>query len=160
MLGWPGRHLYTTLSVSVEDLLLKSVEGLVEFQPSMACGESCYEDVGFGPFDRILLDAGVDSLQDVVSTEAESADIESGIGDETEQMGRVLDGDGGGFVDTLAEFAPDPVQHQLGVSLATGIFGNAGNIQSDALPLLVTKNVVLFLLDSLAPAWPPRRFLF
>ena len=75
-------------------------------------------------------------------------------------MGRVLDGDGGGFVDTLAEFAPDPVQHQLGVSLATGIFGNAGNIQSDALPLLVTKNVVLFLLDSLAPAWPPRRFLF
>ena len=127
MLRWPGRHLYMTLSVSVEDLLLKGVEGLVEFQPSMACGESCYEDVGFGPFDRILLDAGVDSLQDVVSTEAESADIESGIGDETEQMGRVLDGDGGGFVDTLAEFAPDPVQHQLGVSLATGIFGNAGN---------------------------------
>ena len=62
---------------------MKGVEGLVEFQPSIARGETCYEDVGFGPFDRILLDAGVDDLQDVVGTEAESADIESGIGDET-----------------------------------------------------------------------------
>ena len=126
----------------------------------MARGESCYEDVGFGPFDRILLDAGVDGLQDVVGTEAEGADIEGGIRDETKQMGRVLDGDGGGFVDTLAEFAPEAVQHQLGGSLASVIFGNAGNIQWDALPILVTKNVVPFLLHSLAPTRPPHRFLF
>ena len=48
----------------------------------MARGESCYEDVGFGPFDGILLDASVDGLQDVVGTEAEGADIEGGIRDE------------------------------------------------------------------------------
>ena len=152
--------VHDTVGIIVEDLLLKGVEGLVEFEPSMTRGESRFEDVGFGPFDRILLDAGVDGLQDVVGTEAEGAEIDSSIGDETEQMGRVLDGDGGGFVDTLAEFAPEAVEHQLGGSLATGIFGNAGNIQSNALPLLVTKNVVPFLLHGLAPAGPPRRFLF
>ena len=85
---------------------MKGVEGLVEFEPNMTRGESRYKDVGFGPFDRILLDAGVDSLTDVVGTEAESADF----GDETKQTGGVLDGDGGGFLDTLAEFAPKAVQ--------------------------------------------------
>ena len=55
------------------------------------------------------MDAGVNGLQDVIGAEAESADIESGIGDEAEQMGGVLDGDGGGFVDPLAEFTPEAV---------------------------------------------------
>ena len=54
----------------------------------------------------------------------------------------VLDSDGGGFVDPLPEFTPEAVEHQLGGSLATGIFGNTGNVQSDALPFLVTKNVL------------------
>ena len=159
--GWARTPLvHDTVGIIVEDLLLKGVEGLVEFEPSMTRGESCYEDVRFGPFDRILLDAGVDGLQEVVGTEAESADIESGIGDETEQMCGVLDGDGGGFVDTLAEFAPEAVQPELGSNFATRIFGNTGDLQLDALPLLVTKNVVPFLLHSLAPVWPSRRFLF
>ena len=139
---------------------MKGVEGLVEFEPSVTRGEGRYEDVGFGDFDGILLDAGVDGLQDVVGTEAEGADIEGGIRDETKQMGRVLDGDGGGFVDTLAEFAPEAVQHQLGGGLASGIFGNTGDIQSDTLSFLVAKNVVSFLLHGLTPTRPPRRFLF
>ena len=92
------------------------------------------------------MDAGVDGLQDVVGTEAESADVEGGIGDETEQMGWVLDSDGGGFVDPLPEFAPKAVQYQLGGGFTTGIFGNAADIQSDPLPLFVAKNVVSFLL--------------
>ena len=92
------------------------------------------------------MDAGVNGLQDVIGAEAESADIESGIGDEAEQMGGVLDGDGGGFDDPLAEFTPEAVEHQFGHGLATGIFGNAGNVQSDALPFLVAKNIVSFLL--------------
>ena len=117
-----------TVRIIVKDLLLKGVEGFVELQSSMARGESRHKDVGLGAFDGIVLDAGVNSFQDVVGTEAESADIESGIGDEAEQMGGVLDGDGGGFVDTLTEFAPEAVEHQLGGGLATGIFGNAGNI--------------------------------
>ena len=52
--------------------------------------ESRYEDVSLGPFDRILFDTGVDGLQDVVGTQSESADIESCIGDQSEQMGGVL----------------------------------------------------------------------
>ena len=75
-------------------------------------------------------------------------------------MGRVLDCDGGGFVDTLAEFAPEAVQHELGGSLASGIFGNAGDVQSDALSFQVAKNVVSFLFHGLTPTGPPRRFLF
>ena len=139
---------------------MKGVEGLVEFEPIMACGESWYEDVDFGPFDPILFDAGVHGFQDVVGTETEGADIEGGIRDETKQMGRVLDCDGGGFVDTLAEFAPEAVQHELGGSLASGIFGNAGDVQSDAFSFQVAKNVVSFLLHGLTPTEPPRRFLF
>ena len=89
----------------------------------------------------------------------ESADVKGGIGDETEQMGWVLDSDGGGFVDPLPEFTPEAVQHQLGGGFTTGIFGNA-DIQSDPILLLVAKNVVSFLLYGLTPAGPSRRFLF
>ena len=39
-------------------LAVEGIEGLVEFEPSVTRGESCYEDVGFaGPVDGILLDA-------------------------------------------------------------------------------------------------------
>ena len=145
-----------TVRILVKDLLLKGVEGLVELQSSMARSESRHKDVGLGAFDGIVLDTGVNGLQDVVGTEAESADIESSIGDESEQMGGVLDSDGGGFVDTLAEFAQETVQHQFGNGLATGIFGNAANIESDALPFLLAKNVLSFLLEGLTPAGPPR----
>ena len=135
-----------TVRIIVKDLFLEGVQGLVELQSSMASGESRHKDVGLGAFDGIVLDTGVNGLQDVVGTEAESADIKSSIGDEAEQMGGILDGDGGGFVDTLTEFASEAVEHQLGGGLATGIFGNAGNVQLDALSFLVAKNVLSFLL--------------
>ena len=61
-------------------------------------------------------------------------------------MGGVVDGDGGGFVDMLSKFTPEAVQHQFGGCLAPGIFGDAGNVQADALSFLVAKNVVSFLL--------------
>ena len=109
--------VHDTVGIIVEDLVLKGVEGLVEFEPSMARGESRYEDVRFGAFDRIFLDAGVDGLQDIVGTEAESADIESGIGDETEQMGGVLYCDGGG----LLTRSPNLPQKLLSISLAVAL---------------------------------------
>ena len=122
----------------------------------MTGSESRHKDIGLGAFDSIVLDTGVDSFQDIVGTEAERAEIEGSIGDEIEQIGGVLNGDSGGFVDPLPEFAPETVQHELGRGLATGIFGNAGNVQSDALPFLVTKNVLSFLLEGLTSAGPPR----
>ena len=142
--------------IVVKDLLLKGVEGLVELQSSMAHGESRHKDIGLGAFDGIVLDTGVNGLQDVVGTKAERTEIEGSIGDEIEQMGGVFDSDGGGFVDPLPEFAPETVQHELGRGFATRIFGNAGNVQSDAFPFLVTKNVLSFLLEGLTPAGPPR----
>ena len=71
-----------------------------------------------------------------------------------------LDGDGGGFVDPLAEFTPETVEHELGRGLTSGVFSDAANVQTDALPLLVAKNVLSFLLEGLTPAGPSRRFLF
>ena len=126
----------------------------------MARGESRHKDIGLGSFDGIVLDTGVNGFQDVVGTETERTEIESRIGDEIEQMGGVLDSDGGGFVHPLPKLAPETVQHELGRGLATGIFGNAGNVQSDPLPFLVTKNVLSFLLEGLTPTGPPRGFLF
>ena len=58
----------------------------------MTGGEGRHKDIGLGAFDRIVMDTGVDSLQDVVGAQSESADVEGGIRDQTEQMGRVLDG--------------------------------------------------------------------
>ena len=141
-------------------MLLEGVQGLVELESSMAHGESRHKDVGFGAFDRIVLDAGVDGFQDVVGTEAERADVEGSIGDEAKQMSGVPDSDGSRFVDSLPEFAPKAVQHELGGGLATGVFGNAADVQTNALPLLITKNIVAFLFEGLTPAGPPRRFLF
>ena len=126
----------------------------------MTGSESGYKNVGLGTFDSIVLDTGVDSFQNVVRAKAERAEIEGSIRDEVEQMGGVLNSDGGGFIDPLPKFAPETVQHELDRSLATGIFGNAGNVQPDALPFLVTKNVVAFLLEGLTPAGPPCGFLF
>ena len=73
-----------TVRIIVKDLLLKGVQGLIELEPSMARGEGHHKDVGLGAFDGIVLDTGVNGLQDVVGTEAESADIKSGIGDQAE----------------------------------------------------------------------------
>ena len=126
----------------------------------MARGEGRHKDIGLGAFNSIVLDTGVNGFQDVVGTETERTEIESRVGDQAEQMGGVLDSDGGGFVDPLPKLAPETVQHELGRGLATGIFGNAGNVQSDPLPFLVTKNVLSFLLEGLTPAGPPRGFLF
>ena len=117
----------------------------------MTGGESGYENIGLGAFDSIVLDTGVNGFQNVVCAKAERAEIEGSIGDETEQMGGVFDSDGGGFIDPLPEFAPETVQHEFGRGFPTGVFGNAGNVQSDALPFLVTKNVVAFLLEGLTP---------
>ena len=155
LIGTPS--INHTVRIIVKDLFL---EGVIELQSTMARGESRHKDVGLGAFDGIVLDTGVDGFYYVVGTEVESADIESGIRDESEQMGGVLDGDGGGFVDTLPEFAPETVQHQFGGGFATGIFGNAGDVQSDALSFLVAKNIVSFLLEGLTPTGPPCRFLF
>ena len=75
----------------------------------MTRGESRHKNIGLSPFDRVLFDTGKDSLQDVVSTQAESSDIKGQIGDHCEQMRRVLDGDRGGFVDAFSEFIPETV---------------------------------------------------
>ena len=59
--------VHHTVGIIIKDLLLKGVE----FQPSMTCGESRYEDVSLGPFDCILFDTGLDGLQDVVGTQSD-----------------------------------------------------------------------------------------
>ena len=158
MTGTPFVH--HTVCVIIEDLLLKGVQGLVEFEPSMTGGERCYENIGLGAFDSIVVDTSVNSFQDVVGAKAEHTEFEGSIRDEMEQISRVLDSDGGGFVDPLPEFAPEAVEHELGGSLATRVLGNTGNIQSDAFPFLIAKNVVAFLFEGLTPAGPPCRFLF
>ena len=125
---------------------MKGVEGLVELQSSMERGESRHKDSALGAFDGIVLDTGVNGLQDVVGAEAESADIESGIGDEAEQMGGVWTVTVVGLLIRSPNLPQKLFEHQFGRGLATGIFGNAGNVQSDALPFLVAKNIVSFLL--------------
>ena len=126
----------------------------------MTRGKRRHKDIGLSAFDGIVLDTGVDGFQNIVGTDAEGTEIKSRIRNEAEQMGGVLNGDGGGFVDPLAKLAPKTVQHEFGGGLATRVFGNAGNVQSDPLPFLVAINVVAFLFEGLTPTGPPRGFLF
>ena len=60
MTGTPFVH--HTISVIIEDLLLKGVQGLIQLQSSMTGGESGYKDIGLGAFGGIVLDTGVDGL--------------------------------------------------------------------------------------------------
>ena len=83
----------------------------------MTGGESRHKDVGLRTFDGIVVDTRVDGLQDVVGTEAERTDIQGGIRNEAEQMGGVLDHDGGGFIDSL----PDLPQKLFNMSLAVAL---------------------------------------
>ena len=48
----------------------------------------------------------------------------------------------------------------LALALRLGLLENAGNIQSDALPFLLAKNVLPFLIHGLRPTRPARGFLF
>ena len=57
-----------TVCVVVEHLLLKGVEGLVELEPGVARSESGDKNIGLGPSRSVVLDAGVNSFQNVVST--------------------------------------------------------------------------------------------
>ena len=57
-----------TVVVAEEHLLLKSMEGLVQLEPGVARGESGDKNIGLGPFRGVVLDAGVNSFQNVVGT--------------------------------------------------------------------------------------------
>ena len=50
---------------------------------------------------------GVDSPQDVVGAQSESADVEGKIRHSAKQMRWVFDGDGGWLLDPLTEFTPE-----------------------------------------------------
>ena len=54
--------LHHTVGIIVKDLLLEDIKGLVEFEPSVTRGEGPHENIGLGPFDGILVDAGVHGL--------------------------------------------------------------------------------------------------
>ena len=54
--------VHRTVGIIVKDLLLEDIKGLVEFEPSVTRGEGPHENIGLGPFDGILVDAGVHGL--------------------------------------------------------------------------------------------------
>ena len=45
----------------------------------MIGGEGRHKDIGLGAFDRIVMDTGVDGLQDVVGAQSEGTYIKGGI---------------------------------------------------------------------------------
>ena len=82
MTGTPFVHY--TIGIVIKDLLLKGIQGLVELESSMTGSERCYENIGLGAFDSIVLDAGINGLQDIISAKAEGAEFEGGIRDKPE----------------------------------------------------------------------------
>ena len=62
--------VHHTVNVVVEHLFLEGMEGLVQFGPGVAGGESRHENIGLVPFGGIGIgigiDTGINSLQNVV----------------------------------------------------------------------------------------------
>ena len=54
------------LIVIIKHLLLKGVEGLVQLEPGVACGEGGDKCIGLDPFGGVVIYTGVDSFQNVI----------------------------------------------------------------------------------------------
>ena len=74
--------------------------------------------------------------------------------------GGVDDRVGGGFVEILAKFTPEAVEHEFGSGLASGVLDNEVGIEVNVFPLLVLVDIVGFVCRSGGPGGVAGRLLF
>ena len=74
-------------------------------------------------------------------------------------MMRRVDSFGGGFVEILAKFTPEAVEHEFGSGLASGVLDDEVGIEVNVFPLLVLVDIVGFVCRSGGPGVVAGRLL-
>ena len=110
----------------------------------MTGGESSYEDVNAPVVGLIVLEVGVDDFDRLVVGESDLTYVVEGMGDQSEEMVSILDGLGGGFVESFSKLAPEAVVHEFCLGFAPRILLDQRGVECDAFFLLVLANIAFF----------------
>ena len=137
--------------VKVEDSLLKLLQVRVEFESSVTGGEGGHEDVDMSVIGLILFQVGIDHFERVVVGESDLMFVIEGVRYQGKEMMRRVDSFGGGFVEILAKFAPEAVEHEFGCGLASGVLDNEVGVEVNVFPLLVLIDIAGFVCRSGGP---------
>ena len=125
----------------------------------MTGGEGSDEDVDASVVGLIVLEICVDDFNRVVVDDSDLAYVVEGIGDDSKEMVSLVDSGGGGFEEIFAELAPESVEHEFGGGFASGIFLDETGIEVDAFLLLVSGDVLGFVLRRDSPSRVASGFL-
>ena len=75
-------------------------------------------------------------------------------------MMRRVDSFGGGFVEILAKFTPEAVEHEFGSGLASGVLDDEVGVEVNVFPLLVLMDIAGFVCRSGGPGGVASGLLF
>ena len=117
----------------------------------MTGGEGGHEDVDTSVIGLILFQVGVDHFERVVVGESDLMYVIEGIRYQGKEMMRHVDSFGGGFVEILAKFTPEAVEHEFGRGLASGVLDDEVWVEVDVFPLLVLVDIAGFVCRSGGP---------
>ena len=158
-MSWSG-GVDDRVGVKVEDALLKLFQVRVEFESSVTGSEGSHEDVDTSVIGLILFQVGVDHFERVVVGESNLVYIIEWVRYQSKEMMRCVDSFGGGFVEILAKFTPEAVEHEFGRGLASGVLDDEVGIEVNVFPLLVLVDIVGFVCRSGGPGRVASRLLF
>ena len=125
----------------------------------MTGGEGGDEDVDPSVVGLIVLEIGVDDFDRVVVDDSDLTYVVEGIGYDGKEMVSVVNSGGGGFEEIFTELAPEAVEHEFGGGFTSGIFLDETGIEVDAFLLLVSGDVLGFVLRRGRPGRVASGFL-
>ena len=117
----------------------------------MTGGESSYEAVNALVVGLIVLEVGVDDFERLVVGESDLTYVVEGIGDQREEMVSIMDGFGGGFVESFSKLSPEAVEHEFGRGFASRIFLDQRGVECDDFFLSVLANIAFFVFRGNGP---------
>ena len=158
-MSWSG-GVDDRVGVEVEDSLLKLLQVRVEFESSVTGGEGGHEDVDTSVVGLVLFKVGIDHFERVVVGESDLTYVIEGIRYQGKEMMRRVDSFGDGFVEILAKFTPEAVEHEFGRGLASGVLDDEVGIEVNVFPLLVLVDIVGFVCRSGGPCGVASGLLF
>ena len=125
----------------------------------MTGGEGSDEDVDPSVVGLIVLEIGMDDFDGVVVDDSDLTYVVEGIGDDGKEMVSLVNRGGGGFEEIFAELAPEAVEHEFGGGFTSGIFLDETGIEFDTFFLLVSGDVLGFVLRRDGPSRVASGFL-
>ena len=140
--------------------MLKLFQVRVEFESSVTGGKGGHEDVDMSVIGLVLFQVGVDHFERVVVGESDLMYVIEGIQYQGKEMMRRVDSFGGGFVEILAKFTPEAVEHEFGSGLASGVLDDEVGIEVNVFPLFVLVDIVGFVCRSGGPGGVASGLLF